>query len=103
MNADTNVAANFAGGLRVESPQVTTHVNVNGKEIGTADPSSPVANLVIAYGATVEILAQQNVTFIGAACNVGSDPTAVVTATTCTFTMYPGANAGGFGITVNSA
>lgn len=99
MSANTTVAANFAGQFTVETGNIIAHINVNGKDVADVAADGR-ATAVAPYGAAVEVLANQSASFNGLACNPGDDPGAVITANTCSFTMYVGADADGTGVTV---
>ena len=91
--------ANFAGQFTVETGNIIAHINVNGKDVADVAADGR-ATAVAPYGAAVEVLANQSASFNGLACNPGDDPGAVITANTCSFTMYVGADADGTGVTV---
>ncbi len=91
LTGNTSISANFAGQLVIDPVNLFAHVNLNGEDSDTGGGAITDTNFfVIPYGDAVEILAEGgNATFpgTGTACQ---STAAVVTATTCSFTMIPG-------------
>lgn len=103
MNSDQNVSATFNGQVEVylaSDDKMTADIHINGVNLPTlGGAGNALATYVVPYGDPMVLATgtEFSPSFDGAACNTTADPGAIITSTSCTFTMYPGADLGGFG------